>query len=75
MLKIRVLIDGSGMYPPTEYHCPSCNQLHHFYSVPLKECISCGLKFWNIRSLKDTLSCRIGYYRSAADDKDIGNGR
>jgi len=76
VLKAKVVYDGSGMFPSTEYHCPACNHLHHYYSVPQKQCIMCGQEFWNIRAMIDTLSCRIGYYRSGINDKNIcGNER
>lgn len=75
MLKAKIVFDENGMFPCTEHHCPACNHLHHYYSIPQKECIKCGEKFWNIRVIAEELSCRIGYYRSGADDKNICGGR
>lgn len=73
MLKVKVMFQSDGTFPLTEYFCPKCNRVHHFFSTSQKECIKCGESFPNIRYIIEKLPYRTDHYNLKLGVKNADN--
>ena len=73
MLNVKVISQNDDTFPLTEYPCSKCNHIHRYFSVPHKECIICGEKFPNIRSIIEKLAYRKEHYNLKLDIKHVNN--
>jgi len=73
MLKVKIVLQRDGTFPPTEYFCPKCKQMHSFYYVPQKKCIMCDERFPNIRDIIEKRAYRIEHYNLKTDAENATN--
>ena len=73
MLEVKIVIEDNDMFPLTVYSCRKCNHTHRFFSTSQKECVTCGEKFPNIRSIIEKPAYRIDHYNLKLGIENVNN--